>query len=196
MAASRGNLRIGWGKKNRYILELSVRKYNWVFINPSHPNIILHILYTLLYTFPKVLTRRICIVIKNFFSCDHLLYSHDVNKWSAVILQGEIRCWSLLGLIGLSALLASSFKNLEIIHLLLERSRMTLNFFFNLTTEQSHNFVPGELVHKPALESVPSWKNQHRFLLLISGILKDHNSNQKSKLSFSWSNNFRGVSHY
>ena len=30
------------------------------------------------------------------------------------------------------------------------------NFFFNLTTEQSHNFVPGELVHKPALESVPS----------------------------------------
>ena len=33
------------------------------------------------------------------------------------------------GFIGLSALLASSFKNQEIIHLLLERSRMTLNFF-------------------------------------------------------------------
>ena len=29
-------------------------------INPLHPNISLHILYTVLYTFPKVLTRRIC----------------------------------------------------------------------------------------------------------------------------------------
>ena len=29
-------------------------------INPLHPNISMHILHTILYRFPKVLTRRIC----------------------------------------------------------------------------------------------------------------------------------------
>ena len=33
-----------------------------------HPNINMHILHTVLYTFPKVLTRRICLTIKSFFS--------------------------------------------------------------------------------------------------------------------------------
>ena len=37
-------------------------------INPLHPNISMHILHTVLYTFPKVLTRRICLTIKSFFS--------------------------------------------------------------------------------------------------------------------------------
>ena len=36
--------------------------------SPLHPNISLHILHTVLYTFPKVLTRRICLTIKSFFS--------------------------------------------------------------------------------------------------------------------------------
>ena len=35
---------------------------------PLHPNISMHILHTVLYTFPKVLTRRICLTIKSFFS--------------------------------------------------------------------------------------------------------------------------------
>ena len=35
---------------------------------PLHPNISKHILHTVLYTFPKVLTRRICLPIKIFFS--------------------------------------------------------------------------------------------------------------------------------
>ena len=30
-------------------------------LNPSHSNIIMHILHTVLYTFPRVLTRRICL---------------------------------------------------------------------------------------------------------------------------------------
>ena len=34
------------------------------FFNPLHPDISIHILYTLLYTFPLVLTRRICFTIK------------------------------------------------------------------------------------------------------------------------------------
>ena len=37
-------------------------------VNSLHPNISKHILHTVLYTFPKVLTRRICLTIKSFFS--------------------------------------------------------------------------------------------------------------------------------
>ena len=36
-------------------------------INPLHPNISRHILHTAHHTFLKVLTRRICLVIKSFF---------------------------------------------------------------------------------------------------------------------------------
>ena len=42
---------------------LAVRK-----MNPLHPNISMHILHTNLYTFSKVLIRRICLIIKSFFS--------------------------------------------------------------------------------------------------------------------------------
>ena len=35
--------------------------------NPLHPKISIHILHTVLYTFLKVLTRRICLPIKSFF---------------------------------------------------------------------------------------------------------------------------------
>ena len=37
-------------------------------LNPLHPKIGMHILHTVLYTFPKVQTRRICLAIKGFFS--------------------------------------------------------------------------------------------------------------------------------
>ena len=33
-----------------------------------HPNISIHILHTVLYTFPMALTRRICLTIKSVFS--------------------------------------------------------------------------------------------------------------------------------
>ena len=36
--------------------------------NPFHPNISMHILHTGLYTFPKGLTRRVCLTIKNSFN--------------------------------------------------------------------------------------------------------------------------------
>ena len=38
-------------------------------LDTLHPNISMHILHTVLRTFPKVLTRRICLTINNFFSC-------------------------------------------------------------------------------------------------------------------------------
>ena len=34
--------------------------------NPAHVFVIMHILHAVLYTFPKVLTRRICLLIKSF----------------------------------------------------------------------------------------------------------------------------------
>ena len=36
--------------------------------NPLPPNISVHILHTVFYTFPKVLTKRICLSIKRIFS--------------------------------------------------------------------------------------------------------------------------------
>ena len=38
------------------------------FLDPLHPKISMHILHTVLYTFPLVLTRRICLKIKSFFT--------------------------------------------------------------------------------------------------------------------------------
>ena len=37
-------------------------------INPLHPNINVHSLFTVLYTFPKVLIRRIWSIIKSLFN--------------------------------------------------------------------------------------------------------------------------------
>ena len=50
-------------------------------VNPLQPNISMHILHTVLFTSPKVLTRRICLTIKSFFFGDHSLYSHNLNVW-------------------------------------------------------------------------------------------------------------------
>ena len=55
------------------------KQSNAVIINPLHPSISGHILHTVLYTFPKVLTRRICLTIKASQVGDHFLYSHDLN---------------------------------------------------------------------------------------------------------------------
>ena len=47
-------------------------------VNPLHPNISMHILCTVLYTFTKVQTRRICLT-KSFLGGYLLLYSLDLN---------------------------------------------------------------------------------------------------------------------
>ena len=48
-------------------------------LNPFHPSISMHILHTVLSTFPKVLARRICFTTKSFLVGDHFFYFHDVN---------------------------------------------------------------------------------------------------------------------
>ena len=57
-------------------------------VNPLHPNISLHILHTVLYTFLKVLTRRFCSTTKNSLVCDHFLYSHEKRQLSLLALFG------------------------------------------------------------------------------------------------------------
>ena len=59
-------------------------------LNPLHPNISIHILLTVLYTLPKVLTRRICLLIKSFFRWwSFPLFSLDLNVWLRGIVVGR-----------------------------------------------------------------------------------------------------------
>ena len=51
--------------KNQEFQKNVNEKFN---MNPFYPNISMNILHTVLYTFPKILTRRIYLTIKSFFS--------------------------------------------------------------------------------------------------------------------------------
>ena len=50
-------------------------------INPLHPGISMDILHVVLRTFPKVLTRRIWLTIKSFFSSGSFPYSPYLIVW-------------------------------------------------------------------------------------------------------------------
>ena len=66
--------------------------------NPPYLNISIHILRTLRYTFPSVLTRRIKLTIRVPLFKNNFPYSHDLNEWlSRITFLGEIKCQSLLG---------------------------------------------------------------------------------------------------
>ena len=64
------------GKESRR--EMSECKYSSM-INPLHPNINMHILHTVLYTFLEGLKRRICLTVKSSLVVDHFSCSHDLN---------------------------------------------------------------------------------------------------------------------
>ena len=62
------------------------------YLNFIHPNINMHILHTVLYTFPKVLTRRICFTVKSFLSWLTFLFILVTLMFSSgVILKGGLR---------------------------------------------------------------------------------------------------------
>ena len=48
------------------------------------PNISMHILHTVLYTFLKTLTRRVCITIMSFF----IWWSFPLFSWPSCLIQG------------------------------------------------------------------------------------------------------------
>ena len=54
---------------NKYQLSMIATFNIHLLINPLYPNISRHILHSILYTFPELLTRRICLKIKSFISC-------------------------------------------------------------------------------------------------------------------------------
>ena len=50
----------------------------------------MHILYTVLYTFPKVLARRICLTIRASLNGDDFAYFHDLTvRFRGHIIQGD-----------------------------------------------------------------------------------------------------------
>ena len=53
---------------------------SFLYLDPSHPNISIHILYNLFYAFLLELTRRIHLKIKLSLVDIHFLYSYDPNE--------------------------------------------------------------------------------------------------------------------
>ena len=72
-------------KLKRQILgeENNAANLEYVF-NLLHPHISKNILHAVLYTFPKVLTCRMCLTIKSFFSCK----SFPLFLWPSRLIQG------------------------------------------------------------------------------------------------------------
>ena len=58
--------------------------YMRLFLNPLPPDISVHILHTIHHTFPKVLTRRICLIITSCFSW----WSFPLFSWPWHLIQG------------------------------------------------------------------------------------------------------------
>ena len=63
------------------------------YVNPLQPNISAYILHTVLFTFPKVLTRRICLTIKSLFSWWSFPFSRDLNVTFMVVLFSPCFCF-------------------------------------------------------------------------------------------------------
>ena len=61
-------------------------------VNTLHPNISMNILHTGFYTFPKVLTRRICLSIKRIFGDHFIFFLMTLPCDAGVIHLGEIIC--------------------------------------------------------------------------------------------------------
>ena len=68
-----------------YILLGGEKQYVPKYLSKTqNPIISMHILHTVLYTCPKVLTRRICSAIKSFFMC----WSYPQFSWAWSVTQG------------------------------------------------------------------------------------------------------------
>ena len=89
--------------------------------NHQHSNIRMHILHTVLYTFPKVLTRRICLTIKNYFIWWSFPLFLQLYVWFRDdMLCWEIRQWSLSRVKGLK-------QQLQMLSTLKENEKMSFH---------------------------------------------------------------------
>ena len=71
------------------IIVKGLRNNNHFILNPLHPNISMHILHTVLYIFPKLLTRRICLAKLASLVGGHFVYSCDLNVWFRADIVGR-----------------------------------------------------------------------------------------------------------
>lgn len=63
----------------------------FLYVNPLHAYIRMHILHTVLYIFPKILAGKNCSTIRALIG-DHFLYSRGVDRFdSGATLYEEIR---------------------------------------------------------------------------------------------------------
>ena len=77
--------------KRKLYTQYEYWQYNWrgqtvvdCVMNPLHPNFSMYILHTVLYTFPKVLTRRIWLTIKSFLGW----WSFHLFLWIYCLIKG------------------------------------------------------------------------------------------------------------
>ena len=84
----------------------------------------MHILHTVFYTFPKVLTRRICSSIKWIFSW----WSFPLFSWPYCVMQG-LYCWEKLD-VSHSQQLKGWMVQTDFTVILLLRRKITWNLYF------------------------------------------------------------------
>ena len=67
--------------------------FYWYF-NPVYPGLRMYILYTVLYAFSNVLTRRICLTIKRFFRLVNISYLYLIwNQWWSLLCHWLSSMW-------------------------------------------------------------------------------------------------------
>ena len=72
-----------WDRFTKHVYIFVVLEGTSTSLSPLHPNVSMHILHTVLYTSPKMLTRRICWTIKTFFSW----WLFPLFSWSTCVIQ-------------------------------------------------------------------------------------------------------------
>ena len=74
---------VGKGFHPLFFIETRNQVFKLSGLNPLHPNIIRHILHTVLYTIAKVLTRGICLTVKIFSVISSILVALMCNAVNA-----------------------------------------------------------------------------------------------------------------
>ena len=68
--------------------------YFYWYFNPLYPGLRMYILYTVLYAFSNVLTRRICLTIKRFFRLVNISYLYLIwNQWWSLLCHWLSSMW-------------------------------------------------------------------------------------------------------
>ena len=170
-------------KGNQILFELP-----GIGVNPLHPNIRMHILHTVFYTFLKVLMRRICWTVRSSLVVDHFLDSHDLNVWFRVILWGEIRCQSLLGVKGLAKFKLAGFYRTSFF---MNASNNETKFFLHIVPFQSCVKISLRIISVLIFENEVTTRSMRKYVYFLKLIFLF--PSQESKDSYE---STRGIGHW